>query len=313
MNQSSLLSIPGVRRRVFPESNYSSVFIDGSTLRIPLDPTKPITELKWPAFYDVSPGSKCAGKCPWCYASASPQGIYYTNLGNKIHKMFGAMTPNQRPDMMAIGGGMDAYENPETEDMIIAFHELGIVPNCTTNGIDITSKRIEMTKKYCGGVAVSCYRHTIPHWRKAIQSFTEAKIRTNLHFIISDKESIDWMEKIYHEYEDIVEYVVMLPYMNVGLAANYPKKVDWQSFEAFMDREFAKGKIALGANAYSWMKKVAKRYKIQLYEPELFSKYIHLDDNMSTFNNSFSMMPVKYVPGEGFELGKSRDDFPEFD
>ena len=48
-----------MRNRREPEANYSSVYINGKTLRIPIDPKKPITELKYPEFYDVSLGNKC--------------------------------------------------------------------------------------------------------------------------------------------------------------------------------------------------------------------------------------------------------------
>ena len=68
-----------MRTRKLPDSNYSSIFINGKTLRIPIDTKKPITELAWPEFYDISPGNKCAtGKCDFCFL---PGNIVYTEKG----------------------------------------------------------------------------------------------------------------------------------------------------------------------------------------------------------------------------------------
>lgn len=60
--------LTNMKKRVLESSNYSSIFINGKTLRLPIDANKPITEIAWPEFYDVSAGNKCAtGKCPFCF------------------------------------------------------------------------------------------------------------------------------------------------------------------------------------------------------------------------------------------------------
>lgn len=305
------LKSSGIKIREFPESNYRSIFINNKTIRQAIDPKKPITELRFAEFYDVSFGSKClTGKCKFCYASASKSGVYYTNLAEKIYKFFGSMTDNQRPTSCAVGGSMESFENPETKEALQAFYDLGITPNCTTNGVLVDDKIISMMHGLKGTIAVSCYRHTEKYWRKAIKLVQEANLPMNIHFIISDRESIDEMNKIWQEYKEKTDYLVVLPYMNVGFGAKFPKKVDWNYFSEFLDREHQSGKIAIGANGWNFLVKNAKKYKIQLHEPENFSKYIHLDDNLSTYNNSFDMKPVPFIPGEGFELGHARMDFP---
>lgn len=61
-----------IKTRREETANYSSVFFNGKTIRNPIDSTKPITELKYPEFYDVSLGNKCeTGKCPWCVIGSS--------------------------------------------------------------------------------------------------------------------------------------------------------------------------------------------------------------------------------------------------
>ncbi len=296
------------RKRTFPESNYSAIFINGKTIRIPIDKDKEITELVYPEFYDVTLGTKClTGKCPWCYASASSKGVYYKDTAQKVREFFGKMDLNQRPFQVAIGGANEPLEHEELEETMKAFTDLDIIPNVTTNGVLINKEKAEMLKKYSGGVAVTLHPHLEKFWRSAVEILIDSDLKLNFHTIISDEKSIEYTERLYNEYASRIDYFVILPYMNVGFGAKNPKDVNYQIFNGFMDRHFKDGKIAIGANGYKWMKENQARYNIQLYPPEIFSKYLHLDENLSMYNNSFSMTPVKYEEGKGVELGKVRE------
>ena len=311
-----------MRTRKEVSANYSSVFIDGKTIRIPIDKNKPITELRYPEFYDISPGNLCkSGKCNFCYASASPTGKHYTKLAEKVEKFFGMMTLNERPYQVAIGGEQEPLENPELWEMIQKLKELKIVPNYTTNGVLVTDKVIENTKKYCGGVAVTLHAHLEKFWRKAISKFAENNIKINVHVIISDKESIDYTKKLYEEYANtgIVDYFVLLPYMNYGHAINNPKTIDTDYFIEWLETVYSEGKLAFGANFYNLLKKYKDKFSVSLYPPEIMSKYIALDDKMflddgsiTIYNNSFDRKPIGFDYKNGCELGNSRTEFLEF-
>jgi len=56
-----------LKTRVFPEHNYKGLYLNGRTLRLALDPNKPITELSYPEFFDVKVTSQCKGNCPYCF------------------------------------------------------------------------------------------------------------------------------------------------------------------------------------------------------------------------------------------------------
>ena len=56
-----------IKTRIFPEHNYKGIYINGKTIRIALDPKRPIDELLYPGFYDVSVTSYCEGNCPYCF------------------------------------------------------------------------------------------------------------------------------------------------------------------------------------------------------------------------------------------------------
>lgn len=308
--------IPKIKTRRFEESNYSSIFINGKTLRVPLNKDKDITELRFPEFLDISMGSFCSGNCKnECYASAKKNGIKYTNLAQKINSFFGSMTENQRPYQVACGGEGDSMENEECWEAMDAFVQLGITPNITTHGLFINDKNIDNIKKYgIGGVAISMHDHLETAWDKAIRKAHEAKIRLNAHYVFSDASSIEKLEMFYQKYileENLLEYMVLLPRMNVGYAALSPKKVDYKALTVFTDKHYKDGKLAFGANAANWLYKNDKKYKIQMHPPEIFSKYLLLNDRMEMFNNSFERKPVPFTHEVGCELGHSRTIFPE--
>jgi hypothetical protein len=299
----------GFRYRCFPESNYQSFFVDGSTIRSPLDVSKPITELKFAEFYDVSFGTKCVGGCVDCYASASNKGVHYTNIVDKIYKFFGNMTLNQRPYQVACGGEGDSTEHPDCWEAMKAFNSLGITPNITTHGLNINDKTIGLFKQHLGGMAISLHPHLRKTWDRSIKMVQEAGIHLALHFVFSDKESFEMLEEVYAKYSHAAKWFVLLPRMNVGFAANNKKNVDTLELKKFMDAHWKDGKIAIGANAAGFLFENGNNYNISMYPPEIMSKYLFLNDELSTYNNSFHRVPVKFDPIEGFELGKVRSDY----
>lgn len=61
-----------MKTREFLDKNYRAVFINGRTLRIAIDPKKPILKLDYPEILDVSFGDKCeSGRCPFCFLEGS--------------------------------------------------------------------------------------------------------------------------------------------------------------------------------------------------------------------------------------------------
>jgi sulfatase maturation enzyme AslB (radical SAM superfamily) len=315
-----------IRKRVEESANYSSVFINGKTLRIPLDSKKPITELRFPEFYDISFGTKCKSgqtlikqpdgskkNCYYCYASASLSGEYYTNVVDKVKWFFGNMNENQRPWQWAAGGSSEPIEHPDFWKASLAAKELGIVPNYTTNGMLVTDEVAEKTNELEALVAITFHPHMEQFYRKAVKIYNKHNIKINAHVILSDEESILKFESQYQEFKDNIDYFVILPYMNVGHAAKYPKKINYEALENAVDKIYADGKLAFGANLYNWLKKkhIKDKYEISIYPPELLSKYISLGTGDKTIvsSNSFDETPVPFTHENGCELGHARTNF----
>jgi hypothetical protein len=66
--------------RTDKSANYTAWFDSGITLRMPIDPARPITELAYPEFYDVGLGTACDARCPWCVIGST---LISTTSGTK--------------------------------------------------------------------------------------------------------------------------------------------------------------------------------------------------------------------------------------
>lgn len=275
-----------MKTRSFPESNYKAIFHNHKTIRMTIDPNKPITELKYPEFYDVAINNRCNANCPWCYVNAKETGKDFAMIVDKIDAFFGSMSENERPFQVAIGGAGEPTLHPNFVDVLEKFHKLGIVPNYTTNGMYLTSEIIEATKKYSGGVAVSAHDHLDEYWNASLDKFIEAGIRTNLHIIISDRKSVDRFLEIREKYAGKVEYFVLLPYMIHGRAK--AKDLDFNYLFEKLKQLGAVKDIAFGANFYPYLiEHDVKWLDISLYEPEILSGYLKMD-SMILYKSSFS-------------------------
>lgn len=285
-----------LKTRCFPGQNYKAIFFEGQTLRFALNPDKPIGELDYPEFYDVKITNRCPGKCDFCYQDSKENDCHYDNAVEKIKSFFGGMSENQRPFQVAIGGGEPTF-HPDFVEILKTFHELGIMPNYTTNGMwkdRIFSKRhflLKATKEYCGGVAISCHPHLKDYWEWASMAYVNSEIMLNFHIIISDKESIDYFSEIYNKWNEKITYFVLLPYTASGRAK--PKTIDWDYLVTKLPSDVSK--IAFGANFYPYLQKTPG-IDVNLYPPEILSKFLSLKDDGFLYKSSFSTVCCR----EGF-------------
>jgi hypothetical protein len=276
--------------RIDPDSNYRGIFTsDGVTLRYKLDEAKEFKPLKHPELLDVSLGTKCFGNCPYCYTSAITNGKNYSNVVDKINRFFGPLGKINRPFQVAIGGGGEPTLHPEFCEVLRTFKALGIMPNYTTNGMHLTDKILDATKAYCGGVAVSTHSH-LP-WGKAAEKLLAKKIRTNLHIIVGEANSSALVEACYKIFPD-VETLVLLPYQAAGRAGEVNQEtlhVEWRKCVDFVMAN-NHDRFAFGALFYPFMLENPELFtEVNIYEPEMFSGYLMLDDNPVIRRSSYDL------------------------
>lgn len=124
---------------------------------------------------------------------------------------------------IALGGAGDPNKHPQFEDIVKSCRAYRIVPNMTTSGFRMTDNEVELTKKYCGAVAVSWYSRLVDGKESnqetinAIERFVKSGCVTNIHYVVS-KDTID--EAIKRLENDLfpkgVNAVVFILYKPVG-------------------------------------------------------------------------------------------------
>lgn len=272
-----------MRTRIHPDSNYKAIYLDGKTMRLPLDKTKPMTPLKFPEFYDVKITQRCYGGCSYCYQGSTGRDADFQDIPKKIHEFFGPMSLNERPFQVAIGGGEPTL-HPEFREICKTFKELGIDPNYTTNGTNLTPEVLAVTEEYVTGVAVSCHSH-LP-WEFGVDKLLKHGIYTNLHIVISDEFSVRVFKQIYDKYHGQIKHFVLLPMVAQGRAT---KDFDcWPTLKTYLNTLTDRSDIAFGALFHPYLKDLG--WDISIYEPEAFSKYMVMDD-MSLHPSSFQVIP----------------------
>jgi MoaA/NifB/PqqE/SkfB family radical SAM enzyme len=283
------------KTRILPNDNYRAIFVDGKTYRFAIDDSKPIAELEYPEFLDVKITNFCEGHCPYCYQNSTKVDDHFTDIVYKVKQYFGNLTPNQRPFQVAIGGG-EPTTHPDFIELLKTFYDLGIMPNYTTNGMNLNSDIIQATKKYCGGVAVSCHSHLVDYWINAIHLLSKFEIFINLHLVIKTNTDIDIAFWLKETYKHKIKYIVLLPYVPIGRAA--PIKEYDLIKERLFDRIIKHKKegesieiFAFGAGFHSDLVKHRNEINASLYEPEHFSKYLDLKD-MKLYKSSFEVTPI---------------------
>lgn len=270
------------KTKFYLESNYKAIFSDSKTYRFAIREDEPITKLPYPEFYDVDifgVGGLCNGKCPYCYLSAVPNGGHVENAVEKIFEYFGFMTDNERPFQVALPGSGEGYLHPEFLDILDAFHSLGIVPNYTTNGMWSqddeynTHALMSKTRDVCGGVAVTCHPHLRRYWENALFILKKYRIKTNVHFVISDISSVDEFLHSFYDWNDYFDSAVLLPYGVQGHAKK-EKEIAWDYLmNNFPDTK----KISFGANFYPYiLDDKSGKLNLSLYKEKDFSGFLDL-------------------------------------
>ncbi len=289
--ENSVKSVMKSRRE--DSANYRALWLGGKTLRFAIDPSRLITELQYPEFYDIKITGNCLGKCQYCYQDSKPE-EHYENIIEKICTFFESVPTDKLPFQVAIGGGEPTSHPDFIQLLMVLKNKYDICPNYTTNGMWTSDKALWEpllwnTQKYCGGVAVSCHPHLKEFWEKAAELYSCYNISLNFHIIISDKDSVDYFKEIYDRWESKVDYFVLLPYGAQGRAKQ--KSIEWDYLVEKLPAN--QSKIAFGANFYPYLMKGNHNINISLYEPEIMSKFISMEGNGKLYNSSFCSEPIK--------------------
>lgn len=279
-----------MRTRSHKDANYHSVFTPkGVTLRYKYEDEKPFGKIKHPELLDVAINTKCLANCSYCYTSSLKSGINFPNIGGRIKNFFGPLE-DERPYQVALGGAGEPTLHPNFKDAVRAFKELDILPNYTTNGMHLTDEVLEATLEYCGGVAVSNHKHL--KWEKAVDKLTSLGVRTNIHVIVGENGTGDLVKDYYNQFPQ-VETIVILPYQIQGRAKEVEQEIlldEWKNCANIVNSIGDDDKFAFGALFYPFILKNPKLFpNVSIYEPEVFSGYLIMEDNPFVRVSSYNL------------------------
>jgi hypothetical protein len=116
----------------------------------------------------------------------------------------------------ALGGRGDPNKHADFGAMLELCAGNQIVPNYTTSGYSLSDEQISLSKRFCGAVAVSWYRHGFT--LDAINRLIEAGVKTNIHYVLSTNSIDEAIERVAQNgFPDGVNAVIFLLHKPVGL------------------------------------------------------------------------------------------------
>jgi MoaA/NifB/PqqE/SkfB family radical SAM enzyme len=301
----------GVKRRCFPSNNYNAIWFNLKTIRLGEGVAKELEPDK-AEFYDVGINTLCNAECPFCYVSASGNGINYPNICETWEKWMSKfkeyknddkvkITLTEKPFQIAIGSTGEPTIHPEFCEFLETVFNTGVVPNYTTNGISIakdselSEQILEHTRNYVGGVAVSMgnkklYKYAVKAINKLI-CFGNTNV--NIHHIISDKASVNAFINEWKLYGDQILYHVLLPLMPSGRSTRGVQEGVFEYLENEIERLNIKN-VAFGAHFIDALQ--TSKIKTWLYPAESLSKNIILTkDKVQITPSSFNLNPIKTI------------------
>jgi MoaA/NifB/PqqE/SkfB family radical SAM enzyme len=133
--------------------------------------------LDFPSLMDIGIMGNCLNSCSFCYQGENKG----ANMKLEDYKK---LIDEASPFVMqvALGGKGDPNLHENFKEIIEYTRSRNIIPNFTTSGCNLTDDQVEISRS-CGAVAVSDYNQEFSYG--AIRKLGSAKIKTNIHFMLS--------------------------------------------------------------------------------------------------------------------------------
>lgn len=143
-----------------------------------------------PEMADISITDYCPLSCDYCYRESNSNNAAFMTVSD-----FKFILEEMLPHIyqVAIGGGSPQH-HPQFVEILRTAHALGVVPNYTTNGLDMTPTIIKATKDYCGAVAVSM--HNFEQDFKTVERLLKEKVRTSIHVVLTKPTIAKWCNEL---------------------------------------------------------------------------------------------------------------------
>jgi len=137
----------------------------------------------------------CPNNCSFCYKSNSNKAA--TNMSFETFKK---IIDSMSKSLTQIAFGITGIQtNPDFLKMMKYCREIGIVPNFTLSGIDLTDEIANEVSKLVGALAVSAYQADKNICYNTVDKFVKLGVsQTNIHLLVS-KENIDFVYEVLND------------------------------------------------------------------------------------------------------------------
>ncbi|MFW5804804.1 MAG: radical SAM protein [bacterium] len=137
----------------------------------------------------------CPNNCNFCYKNN--KNIPATNMSFDTFKHIVNMMPK---GLTQIAFGITGIQtNPDFIKMMQYCRQIGIIPNFTLSGIDITDKIAEKCSQLIGALAVSAYETDKNICYDTVKKFTDLGVtQTNIHLMVSE-ETLDFVYEVLND------------------------------------------------------------------------------------------------------------------
>lgn len=99
-----------------------------------------------------------------------------------------------KTNQVALGGRGDPDQHENFEGILKLCRKNGVVPSYTTSGLGMNDSIANISKKYCGAVAISWYRSE--YTMKAIELLKKYHVTTNIHYVLSNQTIDEAIERL---------------------------------------------------------------------------------------------------------------------
>ena len=144
----------------------------------------------------------CQNGCQFCYKNNTPQEP--TNMSFETFKTIIDKFPKT---LTQIAFGITGVQtNPNFVRMLEYCRKIGIVPNFTLSGMDLTDNLAEKIAKLIGAVAVSAYEQDKFVCYNTVRKFLDLGVKqTNIHLMVSKETE----EFVYEVLNDIIDFEML--------------------------------------------------------------------------------------------------------
>jgi len=253
----------------------------------------------WPELVDISISNHCTKGCDFCYRNSLPNGSFMSLddyeyiLKSLNHPRWGNVF------QVAIGGG-EPLEHPDFLKIICKTVEYGIVPNFTTNAVNLNDTIAKEIQDKVGAVAISV---TNLEDLKSInyKYLLKYNIKTNIHFVLNKdtlQQALEILEGRHNKILNDFNSIIFLTYKSVGRGHESKNLSYNETLKRFINLiDSNKSVIGIGFDAcFVPVLLHSTKTNVKLIDPcecGFFSVYI--DENLNVKPCSFSPQNSKHI------------------